>query len=449
MRSLRWLFISVGILFVLIALAIAGGTAWLNSYVHSDAFRHEVETRASDSLGGPVQIQSIDFSLFGGVKLKGMVTQLDSNHVDGQGTLIANIESVDCHCALIPLLRRQLELTGLTLQKPQIVLTRQTSVPVPPSPSAQAGGAVPEAASSAPGTPFQFILKAARINEGSVSIRDVSGVSMADLQGIVIDADTSGYYNGNDITGKVKIADLALPSNLHLTDFSSPFTYRTGAISAKPIEATAFNGKLAGEYTLGATGPSLLVVNGKGLDVGQLGRTANPNSTTRLSGSLDLQSNWRGVETGQLNGEGDLQLTDGKLEGVSVLHDLGSILKIKELNEPLLKKVTSHFLVASGQTQFSGLQIDGGVFSMTGGGTIGADGGLSADMVLILTPASMGRMPKEVAMFFVQQTDGSGTVAFHVGGTVSNPQTDLATRLFIQNMKVKNVISKALNKFFK
>jgi hypothetical protein len=448
MRPLQWLLVAVGVVLVLAFFGVAIGSAWLNSIVHSEAFRHEVETRAGQTLGGPVEIKEIDFGFFGGVKLRGVVTQIDSSRVQGQGALVANIQEINCTYSLLELLQRRLRLTGLTLVKPQIVLTRQPVAPiVPPAP------AVPNtpAAASPPGgspTPFQFILEAAHVDDGSLSIRDATGVDIADLYGVDFQAKTIGYYEGKDVTGKVKITDLSLPPNLHLTDFAAPFVFHTGYLEAKPIEASAFNGRLAGDYTLQPTGPSILVVNGKGLDVGQISRVANPTSTTHLSGSLDLQSKWRGAETGQLNGEGDLQLTGGKLEGVRVLQDLAGVLRINELSAPVLHRLVSHFLVENGQTRFTGLQLDASVFQMTGAGTIGADGALNADMVLILTRESMGRMPPEAAIFFVQQQDGSGSVAFHVGGTVNDPKTDLATRLFIQNMKVKNVISKALKKFF-
>ena len=87
----------------------------------------------------------------------------------------------------------------------------------------------------------------------------------------------------------------------------------------KPFYASAFGGKIAGGYQMGSAGPSVLDLNGKGFDVAQLTAATVSNSSAKLSGSLDLQSKWRGVETGVLDGEGDAQLTNGKLEGVKIL----------------------------------------------------------------------------------------------------------------------------------
>jgi uncharacterized protein involved in outer membrane biogenesis len=448
MRSFRWLFISGGIVVVLLVLAIAIGAAWLNTFIHSDSFRHEVETRAGDTLGGPVKIDAIDLDVFGRISLRGVSTQVDSSRVNGQGTLVAKVESVKCSYSLLALLSGRVTLTALTLEKPEIVLTRQPPATISPAvhPDVNAGQ-TPQPAKTAP---LKTVLDGADIIDGSLSIRNADGATLTVLQGIDVGADTSGYFDGKDVTGSLKIASLSFSPNLQLTGFSTPWTYgpRDGSLSAKPFEAFAFGGRLAGDFSLDETGPSVLDVNGKALDVGQISRAAHPSSGTRLSGSLDLQSKWRGIESGQINGEGDFQLTNGKLEGVRLLQELAGILRVNELNAPILRKVQSHFQVANGQTRFTGLQLDANVFQMTGDGVIGADGGLDANLVLILTRDSMGRIPREVLNFFVQQQDGSGSVGFHLGGTIDHPQTDLATRILLNGAGMKNVISKALNKFF-
>jgi uncharacterized protein involved in outer membrane biogenesis len=445
----RWVFMAVGVVAVVIALAIALGTAWLNTFIHSDAFRHEVETRAGQTLGGPVQIEAIDFDPFRGVKLRGLAAQIDSSHINGQGALVAKVESVNCTYALGDLLSRRLKLTGLTLDKPQIVLTRQAISSAAP-PAATDSAETGQAPDQAKAAPFQFVLEGAKINGGTVSIRNGAGTILTDLNGIDADADTAGYYEGKEITGHLKIADVAFSPSVQVTDFSTPWIFdpHGNYLTAKPLGGSGFGGALAGDYTLDATGPSVLDVNGKGLDVGQVTRAFNPTSQVRLNGALDFQSKWRGVEIGPPNGEGDLQLTGGKLEGVRVLQELAGVLRVQELNAPNLRAVQTHFQVANGRTRFTGFQLDATAFRMTGDGVIVTGGGLDANMVLILSGDAMGRLPREAASFFVQQPDGSGTIGFHLGGSIDNPQTDLATRLLIQGATVKNAISSALNRFF-
>jgi hypothetical protein len=105
-------------------------------------------------------------------------------------------------------------------------------------------------------------------------------------------------------------------------------------------------------------------------------------------------------------------------------------------------------VVQNRQTRFIGLQVDSPVFQITGDGTVDFNGNLNANLVLVLTRDAMGRLPKQAAASFVQQQDGTGSIAFKVTGTTNNPKTDLPTRLLMQNTQIKNAIDKALNKFF-
>lgn len=454
MKAWRWMLVPVGILVLLLFLAIAIGPIWLNTFIHSEAFKQEVEARAGQSLGGTVQIDSIDFSILSGVKLHGLVTQMDAAHANGQGAIAARIEQVNCSYSLWQLLQRKLALTAVTLDQLAIILTRQPPSEVqPPEPAnpSPAGATTPATTPTTPGgnaAPFQFVLEALKINDGSLSVRDATGTSIAELHGIQVAAKTAGFEEGQDITGRLKIDQVTLPPNVMITSFSTPFTYRPGAAEAKPFDAAAFNGWLAGDYVLGSSGPSLLDVNAKGLDVAQLAQAVNPSSPAQITGALDMQSKWRGVETGRLDGEGDAQLHNGRLGRLPVLTELAAILRMPELESPSLKQAKVHFQIADGRTHFTGLQVDAGLFGLTGDGTIDASGGINADMVLVLTRDAMGRIPKEAAMFFVQQQDGSASISFHVGGTVSHPSTDLGSRILLQQAPVQSILNHALDRFF-
>ena len=447
MRPLHWLILVAGVLVFLFLVALGPGTMWLNSFIHSDAFRHEVETKASAAAGGPVEIKQIDFSIWSGVKLDGLAVKLNTP----QGTIAAQVESVHCSYSILALFSRRLQFDAVTLVKPQIVLTQQapSSVATPPPPPVAASSAPsPQEAQSGKTSPVQVVLESAHISDGSLAIRDATGATKANLQGIQVSADTGGYYNGTDITGKIRIATIALPQNLTVTDFSTPFTYRTGTVSVGPIAAAAFGGRITGDYHLAPGATSLLTVNATGIDVAQVGHAANPNASTVLSGLLALQSKWHGAETGKLTGEGDAQITGGKLQGVPVLHDLAVALRVRELSEPVLKSVTTHFQVANGTTRFSNLRIESDVFDMTGDGSIDPQGRLDANMVLTLHGEAMGVVPGAVASVFSKLPGGAGSIPFHIGGTVGNPQTDLSTRAFLSGSKVQNTIKKAINHFF-
>src|SRR5260221_1128934 len=129
MRALPWVLVSVIIAIVLLIVALVIGKEFLYSYTHSDAFKHEVEARAGQALGGKVQVDQIDFNLFEGVKLKGVVTQMDPQPSIGQRALLVRVGSVSCSYDWQELFRHTLKLTGITLDQPQVILSRQTTAP--------------------------------------------------------------------------------------------------------------------------------------------------------------------------------------------------------------------------------------------------------------------------------------------------------------------------------
>jgi hypothetical protein len=335
---------------------------------------------------------------------------------------------------------------------PQIVLTQQSpsSITTPQPPDvAETGNPSPDQAQSGKTAPLQFSLDSAKIINGDLSVKDVAGATKADLQGIHVNANTSGFFAGKGITGSLSVATIALPKNLNLTDFSTQFTYLDGAVEAKPFAATVFSGKLTGDFKLDPASPSLLTVNATGIDMAQAGQAANPSSPTKLSGSLNLQSTWHSVETAQLYGEGDAQITGGKLEGVTILNELSTAFRLKEMSDPVLESVTVHFNVAKGTTRFSNLDVKSTIFEMTGYGVIDPQGGLSADMALILNPDAMNQIPRIATSAFTKNADGGGSIPFHLSGTVANPQSDAMTKLFIGGSKVNKTLEKTFNNLFK
>jgi uncharacterized protein involved in outer membrane biogenesis len=446
MRSFRWLLVPGCIVAAVLIVGAWIGSSWLNSVINSDAFRGEVETKAGQALGGTVKIEQIDFSIWRGVRLSGLATKLDSP----QGTLVSQVERVSCSCSLLALLNHRLQLDGVNLVNPQVVLTQQppSTVATPPPPPVPSNGTSTADAQSGKMTPFQVVLESAKITNGHLSIRDATGATKADLQGVEVSADTGGFYTGKDVTGKVRIANVSLPQNLNLTDFSTPFTYRAGTVDASPFEATAFSGRMTGDYKLDPTGPSLLEVNATGIDVSKIGQTANPNSSSKLSGSLALQSQWHGVETGKLTGDGDAQITGGKLRGVSILRDLAFALRVSSLSEPNLKSVTIHFHVANGTTHFTDLRIVSDDFDLTGEGVINAGGRLDAQMVLTLHGGAMGGIPGAASSLFSMLPGGAGSIPFHIGGTVASPRADLTSLLLMPGTKVEKTLDRTIGHFF-
>jgi uncharacterized protein involved in outer membrane biogenesis len=437
-RRLWWL-LAAGLFVDLVIVLLGPVTTWVNTFIRTDTFRHEIEAKASTAANGTVQISQISFSFLHGVRLGGLTSKIERP----EGVIVSQVESVDCSFSWLPLLQRRIQFDGVTLVQPQIVLTQQppSSVPLPASPAA------PSAAGASNKTPpaSSVLLENAYIRDGRLSIRDAAGATKADLQGVKVDADTSGYMDRKEVSGKLSIATIALPQNLGLTDFTTPFTYRGGGLDATPLQASAFGGTLTGGYHLPVDGSaSQLEIDGTKIDVAKIGGAAHAAAGSPLSGQLSLQSKWQGVETGKLSGEGDAQLAGGKLSGVSALHEIARVLQAPALSDPELTSVKVHFKVENGTTSFSGLQISSPVFDITGSGVIDPQGGLNANLSLTLHGNAMGGLGGMAASL----VSSAGSIPLHITGTVSNPHTNLSASILNPAPKVEKVLNKAVSHLF-
>lgn len=435
MKVLRW------VLVVVVVLALVGMIS-LYSYLHSDALRHDIEKQASLALGGTVEIKQLDIGLGGGLKLNGVNTKL----VTPNGTVVTQVESTTCSYSLVGLLSKKLDVGSITVTKPQIVLTQQPPSEVSASSDngANTGGGV---LTQKP--PFDVTLGSVNVIDGAMSLQDATGASKAELQGLNVTADTSGYFKGEEVTGKMTVAQVTLQQNINITDFSTPFSSKGGAFAANGFSATAFGGKITGTYKLDPGTPSQLVSNITQMDLAQFGAATKPNSPEKLSGSLSSQGEWSGAETAKLNGQGDAQIVDGKLVGNTLMHDLAGAFELPEMADPDLQNVTVHFEIANGTTRFSKLLIKSVVFDMSGQGTVDPQGNLTADMHLIIHDDAMKRVPPYTVPFFTKLSQGGSSIPFKLTGTVDKPESDLTTKVFINGSKIDKSIKKVFDNLFK
>ncbi len=444
----RLLLIGLGIVVLLLVAGLAIGAWWVKSFIHSDAFRHDLETRAGDQLHGTVAIQQIDWNSWNAFQLDGLATKL----VTDQGTVVTQVESVKCTYSLSALLKQRIYLHGLTLTKPHITLTQQPppSVTTPPPPvPAKANKATPAEAQSGNTAPIHFMLELAKIIDGEITIKDSTGADKADLQGVQVTANAGGYFIGQEATGMLNISKIALPQNIACTDFSTPFTFRDNAYSASDIKGNALSGQFTGNYQLEPGAASVLAINATNIDMAQVGQAAKPGAPTRLSGTLALQSTWTAVETGKLTGQGTAQIANAKLVGDPLINELADAFRVPEMHDPDLSDITLQFQVANGTTHFENLKIVSASFEMNGSGDIDPKGNLNADMLLTLHADAYARIPPIAKTAFTPLPDGGGSIPFKLSGTTEHPQADNLTKAFISGSKAQKSIQNAFEKLFK
>ena len=156
--SRKLLYISAGVLFLLVLLALV---AW--AYLDSEAFKHRIEQSASRTLGmevkvdGPAGIQL--------VPTPGL--RLEDVNVRNGGTEWFNASSLDLRVRIIPLLRGEIVLSGFDLDKPDLELMRDEEGNL---------NFIPEPRPDDPDDPQPFNIRRFGIRDARVSFTDqISG----------------------------------------------------------------------------------------------------------------------------------------------------------------------------------------------------------------------------------------------------------------------------------
>lgn len=452
MRMVRYLAVIPAFLALVGALSIAGATFWLNSFIHSEAFRHEVEARVSAWSGRPVEVRRIGWDLVRGMRLEGLKLNVDAAMVGGVGLLRVTVPEVDCHWSWSEVLHRRLELTQLTVKKPEILFSREREVINFPPADKEETTAAASPVMAKPGATgreisFQMNLSRVKITGGSFVLQAAGGASVVQLQGLRVVINTNGNDWLRGASGNIGIAQVNLAGGVEAHDFKTPFGWGTGGGSAGPFEAKVFGGHVQGLFRGSALEAPVLEVHGNGLQMGELAKHLAPDAPGLWSGSLDFQSRWGGVEAGEPTGGGDVEVIDGKLAGMPILEEASQVLGLGELAAPRFSTLRAHFTAVNRQAQFTGVEIDSKLFQVTGSCTAGLDKSLNGDAVLMLSPEMMQRLPGEMGPVFALRPDGSGSIGFHIGGTWSEPETDFPAQLMTQGRLMRGAISKQLDRF--
>ncbi len=132
----------------------------------ADRVRSMVESGASEALGMPVRVGELGLSFWGMPSVRAADVTVGPAR-PGEPPLAA-VKSIRVRVGLLPLLRRQVDITSLTVDEPVVnLLTRADGSSNMPAVADSAG---PKEPSGAPSLPVPVSLRSFRINDGTVSL---------------------------------------------------------------------------------------------------------------------------------------------------------------------------------------------------------------------------------------------------------------------------------------
>jgi hypothetical protein len=157
-----------------------------------------------------------------------------------------------------------------------------------------------------------------------------------------------------------------------------------------------------------------------------------------VQGSLDgmLEASGKTADPNALTGTGEISLRDGQLQQYSLLVALGQILQIEELTQLRLNQAAAKYHLSPGVVNVDELVLRSPNIRLSATGTIGFDGKLRLESELAIDEKIRGRLFQPMRDNFQPISEpGYSAIAFHVGGTIDRPNSNLLERMVGRDIK--------------
>jgi uncharacterized protein involved in outer membrane biogenesis len=426
-RVPRLLLIAAGALVVLgIAAVIA-----INLYVQSGP----VQARIAEAVGpaiGPVRIARTGWTPWGGLQLHGIQSEPEAGTRLEADTLVLRVD-------LLPLLARQVNVREFRIESPRIAVDRSVRPTPTPEPTPEArpspGGKPPGTPKSQePRKPRAAVLvrvQKAAVNHGSLLVKDARGQPLLHLQDYSVQ---SVAPSAKDASGNFHVGSVAVRNAFSVSDIGGPFRLRANTLELPDVRGQMAGGTLRGSVVIRdpagqRSGRVELVFAGVDM-AGVVEAAGGPRdrASGRLDGEVRIEGDPAAPQT--LNGNGSFRLTDGSFRQYELLQTLGQALQIEELMQLKFSKAGGTFRIGAGRVLVDRIEIASENLHVTASGTIESDGRLALEAVLQLHRKISRRLPgSKENMTDVAGKDDWRQLTFTVGGTVTDPESDLVNRL--------------------
>lgn len=435
------------VLVVLAAVLVAGGLWYANRYVQTPAFKQRVLAAARSAVGTEVAINDLRVSLWEGLALRGVTV---ANPAGFKGSLLT-AEAFTLRYRLLPLLRKKLEITELSLVAPVVTLAKNDKGEwnYDKLGGAPTTGTAPAKTGGTTASPVDIEISKIALSRGAVTMLGDKGKALVTVQGLDFASAISLAGNKLSGTGKAGVTTVNVADSLMVRSFAAPVALSPAEVKLAPLSGKVAGGDIGGEVTLrlkdGFGYQVQLQV--KNSDMATLLQEAGTKVV--LTGKLQLDTaltGTGGLET--MAGKGTAEITGGQLMEIPLMNLLATLLQVPELRGLQFSECRLEFTIANNQMPTPVIRLVAPQVQVTGKGVVSlADYSLNHDMTLTLAPGLVAKVPKEIRGVFAAQPDGSLAISFHVSGPYDAPKTDLTER--IAKGAVGGLLEKGLQKLFR
>ena len=410
------------VLVLVLVVLVAGVGLYAMRRLNPAELRKTILAQAKATLGTELRVDKMDISLLSGVTLEGVAIQ---NPAPFKGDLLT-AEAFVLRYRLMPLLRGNVEVERLALEKPALALAMdQRGV----FNYEKLGGG-----SSAPtgALPLRLVMKSLGVEDGMLVMNDAAKAQLlamndVDFRSAIEVAGGVAQGKGDVTIGSVNVADM-----LFVRKVGAPLTVSKEKVTLAPIRGSFGGGTLTGDVTVHLKGGFRYTteVALKGAKVQTLLEEAK--SPAALTGTLTGKARFEGSGgLPTIRGKGSADVASCRAEGSRVLALLSTVLQVPELANPDFESCRVEFQQTGSRFATPVVQMIGDAVRLTGGGTLNIDtSALDYQMTLALSPKLFAKITRpELRGGFTTRQDGFAAIDFKLFGTTLEPKTDLLSRV--------------------
>lgn len=430
------------------------GLLGINLYLQSTDVQQRIRYATEDAIGAPVSVRSTTYTPWSGLTLSGLTVPAWV----GTAPNLFEAARFSVRFEIFPLFQRRFVIREVTLDRPVFSLRQsQSGVWTTRAPEEEGPRIIPEividpepqivppVAEATPvppveippterpeSVPYEIELRKVRVVNGSIILTNNRGrpalvVSDFRMTG-TMDSTTSG--SGTFSASIIDIGETLKPRNL-----TGNFAFEGGHAYLTNIRTDLADGWLQTEIELSGLDSSqpefALELEGDEISIPRLlveaaGEAVGASGTATVK--LALSGNLALADT--IAGGGRLELNDARMQPVDFIRQIGSLLRIDELQMLDLAEATLDVSVASGRVNVDRLYLQSDNLIIAAEGPIKFDGSLDLDARLLLNTKLQRQLRAVLSRNFEPSEDADyRQVTFDITGTMARPETNLVERM--------------------
>jgi len=409
------------------------GLIGINLYLQSEGVQQRIRLATAEALGAPVKVGRTLYTPWTGLVLSGLTVADPAM----SGRNLAEASRFSVRFEFLPLLQRRFIISEINLKAPHLALRQNergqwlVEGPRPPKTAPrEGGGGGGRHDGHAPA--YTVELRKFTVREGSAIFTNQKGQPLAKVEGLKID----GVLNAShEAQGEIQIENITIAGSLHPRKLRAHFTGAAERIAISDVRCALAGGEIRAEMTLDAPrreAPRFEFQGTiEGVSVPKLLEEAHGDgegSNGTLAGRIELRGNPGAA--GTITGFGQFGLREAQLKPVEIIRQIGTLLRIDELQLLDLEKAELRFDVRDEKIWINDLTLKTDNVIITATGPVTFRGKLDLDGRLLVNEKIQAQLRGLISDNFTASEDAAyKQLEFAVTGRADRPRTDLAEKL--------------------